>query len=204
MLFLAVGAVLAPAIFPGLARAGDGPSAPPVISLSAKKGAGKYNLDNKSTVNQGNGTTGGDDKNHRTMTATSSDSKTKAWVDITVRNSGNGAAKGLVINYSLYVQTSTAGHDGSSITWSKTDGSETLDELGAGKTTLVQTSTVDKDTSISVSTTNGDGKKHAGSTTGSVTNTDIMGWYIEAVLDGKTVFKREEPNGIKKKAEASM
>lgn len=189
---------------PGIARAADAPAdAPPVISISAKKASGNYNVANKSTVQSG----GGGDKKGGSQSSSTTGTSTKGWVEMTVRNSGKTAAKGLVIKYTVYIQTSTSGDGGSAITWTKADGSQTIDNIDPGKTATVLSDPVQKGSTITENSQGGGGGKKGGGgakTTGSVTNTDIAGWYIEAVYNDKTIFKREEPNGIKKKAETSM
>jgi hypothetical protein len=192
-----------------LVAADAAPVKPPLISLSVKQNEGDYSVATKSAQAQqaqsggkgGKGGGGGGGGNN----SNTNDAKGKAWAEITVRNLG-GPATGLVINWTVYVKTSTAGNGGASITYNKVTGSSTID-LDADKNTLVVSNPITIDSSISSSSGGGGGggkKGGGGGTTSSSSSTtvQIAGEYVEAVYNGKTVKTAEDPLNAKKNGDA--
>jgi hypothetical protein len=206
---LAAGGIMLAAFawsLPGAALAQSAaPSAPPVLSLQAKKVSGNFDVaaDHAAQQNSGGKKGKGGGGASDTTSAT-----TKAWVEITVRNSGDGPANAVVVNYTVYVRTVNSGGGSSGISWSKTDGSETIDNIDPDKADVVLTTPMDKSSSISqsVSSGGGGGKKGGGggSVSGTASMTDIYGWHIEIVLDGQVVAKNENPTGIKAQVDKSL
>jgi len=183
----------------GLAQASVGATAPPVISLQTKKITGTYKT--KTTLpGQSSGGGSGGAKKSSSSNSSVSDSKTTAWVEIQVRNTGDGPAKGLTINTSVYVKATSMSNKDTSVTWTKVEGSQTVD-VDAGRTVTVVTDPVEKDSSISQTASSG---KKTSSVTASISNTDIVGWYIEAVFNNRVMYKSENPNGVRKQAEQAI
>jgi hypothetical protein len=201
LLLLCGAAAIALATFvPDFASASEGAMAPPVISLQTKKVTGAYKTTTKLPGQSSGGGGSGGAKKSGSNGSTVSDSKTMAWVEIQVRNTGDGPARGLTINSSVYVRATNISNSNTSVTWSKVEGSQTVD-VDAGRTVTVVTDPVEKDSSISQTASSG---KKTSSVTASVSNTDIVGWYIEAVFNNRVMYKSENPNGVRKQAEQAI
>jgi hypothetical protein len=184
------------------------PAKPPLISLSVKRNQGDYTVAVKAQAAQqgkggggggqggGGGGPGGGGKGGNTA---SSDAKGKSWIEITVRNLGTPVT-GLVVNWNVYVKTSTAAAGSASISWSSLTGSKTVD-IDANKTTLVVSDPVSTESDISSTMGGGGGggggKRGGGGGGGgggssSSTAVQLWGYYVSATYDDKPVGRPSE------------
>ncbi len=177
----------------------NAPAKPPLISLSVKRNQGDYAVAVTAQAAQqgkggkGGGGGGGGGKGGGGNTV-SSDAKGKSWIEVTVRNLG-GPATGLVVNWNVYVKTSTAASGGASIAWSSLSGSQTVD-LDAGKTTLVISDPVTTESNISSTMGGGGGGKKGGGGGGggssSSTVVQLWGYYVSATYNDKPIGRAAE------------
>jgi hypothetical protein len=176
------------------------PPAPPLISLDAEQKTGAFNTDNaltsspqRTTVTKtaSDGTTVS--TTSRVLSSSSSTATASTWVDLTVHNLGKAPITNLVIEYIVYVKTTSSSTTGSRTEVKTVRGSATVDVPVNGKA-VVKTLPVDK--VVSTSSTTSIGYQHVESTDSSSSVSDIAGWYVEASYNGQVLLKRPHPDNI--------
>ena len=182
----------------GSLHAAQSGGAVPLVTIAGQQKTGTYVQNNSKpsggSNNNNNNNNSNNNSNGKSSNAVDEVSATtaKAWVELTVRNVGEGPIKGLTINYHTYVQTINSGGDNSGTTMSDTTGSATIDIPVGGKV-LVKTTPIDKSTT---STAHSNSSKGVKSTSATMSMTSIAGWEAEATYNGAVIKREAQPKNI--------
>jgi hypothetical protein len=196
LVLVAVLAVAALAGRSNVAHAATVPGAVPLVSIGVEKKNGTF----KVAPSAGSGTGSGTGKS-KSGSSNSTDATASKWLEISIRNVGDGDISGLTVNYHVYVRTIASSSTSNTDTLTDSAGSATIDIPHAG---VKQVETTPITASFSSSSSSSKSKKVSSSST-SISSTDIAGWYIEVDYNGKPILRpNESPSGIKARYEKSQ